>query len=338
MSRPSLLPEEAALLAQAREAAQRAYCPYSNFPVGAAVRSELGVTTGCNVENASYGLALCAERVALFTAVAQGARSIRQLAVSCIKAETDEDAEAGANGPEGARMPCGACRQVMAELMPSDALVLIDGVDHARYGPAAESVPIGTDAISRSERLKNSMPIASVIPYLLVILLVVSIFAVIRLWSVLGSARVALANLETTRQEAMQTVKRLDETVATADKLLREEVGPTLQAARATLTHVEATTRTLAEATASLRRITGRAEAITDAKRLITAGAALAAGTAQRKPGQSAKRSGSLLSLIGASIVGLLSRSKKAGDNSPKTNAEAVQPQIRPVAPTKRER
>jgi cytidine deaminase len=132
MSRNMLSPEkseeseEEALLAQAREAAQRAYCPYSNFPVGAAVRSELGVTTGCNVENASYGLALCAERVALFAAVAQGARQIRQLAVACIGFDAD------AEGPAGGRMPCGACRQVMTELMPPDAMVLIDGVGAMR--------------------------------------------------------------------------------------------------------------------------------------------------------------------------------------------------------------
>jgi len=120
----ALSSEEEALLALAREAAQRAYCPYSNFPVGAAVRSELGVTTGCNVENASYGLSLCAERVALFAAVAQGARHIRRLAVSCLKADP--------HGPPGVRMPCGACRQVMAELMPPDATVLIDGVGAIR--------------------------------------------------------------------------------------------------------------------------------------------------------------------------------------------------------------
>ena len=108
------------LLRQAREAANRAHCPYSNFHVGAAVRCDDGsVIDGCNVENASYGLSICAERVALFTAISQGKRPI-ELAVSCIDAQTD--------AAPGSRMPCGACRQVMQELMPSTANVSIDGV------------------------------------------------------------------------------------------------------------------------------------------------------------------------------------------------------------------
>ena len=108
------------LLKRAREAANRAHCPYSNFHVGAAVRCDDGsVIDGCNVENASYGLSICAERVALFTAISQGKRPI-ELAVSCIDAQTD--------AAPGARMPCGACRQVMQELMPSTANVSIDGV------------------------------------------------------------------------------------------------------------------------------------------------------------------------------------------------------------------
>ena len=108
------------LLTRAREAANRAHCPYSNFHVGAAVRCDDGsVIDGCNVENASYGLSICAERVALFTAISQGKRPI-ELAVSCIDAQTD--------AAPGARMPCGACRQVMQELMPSTANVSIDGV------------------------------------------------------------------------------------------------------------------------------------------------------------------------------------------------------------------
>ena len=108
------------LLRRAREAANRAHCPYSNFHVGAAVRCDDGsVIDGCNVENASYGLSICAERVALFTAISQGKRPI-ELAVSCIDAQTD--------AAPGSRMPCGACRQVMQELMPSTASVSIDGV------------------------------------------------------------------------------------------------------------------------------------------------------------------------------------------------------------------
>jgi len=109
-----------ALLERARIAAQTAYCPYSNFPVGAAVETERGVFSGCNVENASFGLTICAERVALFSAVATGARRITRLAVSCLRPGPDD--------PPASRMPCGACRQVIAEFMPPDAIVLVDGV------------------------------------------------------------------------------------------------------------------------------------------------------------------------------------------------------------------
>ena len=105
---------------QARTAALSAYCPYSHFPVGAAVATEIGIFTGCNIENASYGLSICAERVALFTAIAAGAQDIRQIAVCCLNAGPDD--------PPESRMCCGACRQVMAEFMRPEGDVLIDGV------------------------------------------------------------------------------------------------------------------------------------------------------------------------------------------------------------------
>ena len=112
------------LLAAAREAAEQAHCPYSNFHVGAAVRCTDGtVVSGCNVENASYGLTICAERVALFNCVAQGLQPL-ELAVSCVDAQE--------NAPLPSRMPCGACRQVMQELMPNDAIVHIDGIGECR--------------------------------------------------------------------------------------------------------------------------------------------------------------------------------------------------------------
>ncbi|MCS6775264.1 MAG: cytidine deaminase [Chloroherpetonaceae bacterium] len=107
------------LLEEARRAARNAYCPYSRFPVGAAVETERGVFTGCNVENASYGLAICAERVALFSAVAAGARAFRRLAVTCLRVAPDASVSE--------RMPCGACRQVMAEFLPPEAEVIVDG-------------------------------------------------------------------------------------------------------------------------------------------------------------------------------------------------------------------
>ncbi len=99
------------LLDQAAAARERAYAPYSHFPVGAAVLTESGeVYTGCNIENASYGATCCAERVALFKAVSEGNKDIRAIAVV-------------ASGEE-AVPPCGICRQVMIELAPQAVVAM----------------------------------------------------------------------------------------------------------------------------------------------------------------------------------------------------------------------
>jgi cytidine deaminase len=118
------------LLEAARQASSRAYCPYSNFPVGAAVLTADGrVFEGCNIENASYGLTVCAERVAVFQAVAAGAREITAIAIACPKGNPDRP---------GTLMPCGACRQVLAEFGRREMMVLIDGL--GRF-PLTELLP-----------------------------------------------------------------------------------------------------------------------------------------------------------------------------------------------------
>ncbi len=105
-------PEDQALIEAARQAQQRAYAPYSGYAVGAAVRTADGrLFTGCNIENASYGLSVCAERVAVFRAVADGAHSIEAVAVVTQDGAT----------------PCGACRQVLMEFAskPEECVIWI---------------------------------------------------------------------------------------------------------------------------------------------------------------------------------------------------------------------
>ena len=118
------------LLTTARTYAERAYVPYSSFPVGSAVLTDDGsIVGGVNIENASYGLTVCGERVAIFTAAAAGHRVIRAVAVSAPRA-------AGAT-------PCGACRQVMNEFKPADGdlVVVLDGADGPLQIPLRDLLP-----------------------------------------------------------------------------------------------------------------------------------------------------------------------------------------------------
>lgn len=107
------------LLKAARQAATRSYSPYSRFPVGAALLTATnGIISGCNVENSSYGLTLCAERNALSTAVAAGHRRFKALAV------------VGGRGQPAS--PCGACLQVLAEFCHPGMPVFLASLDKPR--------------------------------------------------------------------------------------------------------------------------------------------------------------------------------------------------------------
>lgn len=122
------------LMKYAHKAHLNAYAPYSNFKVGAALLLKDGkVITGCNVENASYGLCNCAERTAIFTAIAQG--------------YTKEDFESLAiystcNPPAA---PCGACRQVMVELLDLDSKVYFGNDTQILESTVRELVPYSFD-------------------------------------------------------------------------------------------------------------------------------------------------------------------------------------------------
>ena len=104
--------ERQALIDLANEARQRAYAPYSNYSVGAALRTKSGVIfTGVNVENAAYPTTMCAERTAVFTAVTAGEREFEVIAVAT----------------ENGGSPCGSCRQVLAEFGLDTVVLLANG-------------------------------------------------------------------------------------------------------------------------------------------------------------------------------------------------------------------
>ena len=114
------------LIAAATAARQMAYAPYSGFAVGAALLAADGqVTTGCNVENASYGLGVCAERNAIFHAVADGVRDFVAVAVVT----------------ENGVTPCGACRQVLAEFNPDMVVIVGDTAGNRRVYTLRQLLP-----------------------------------------------------------------------------------------------------------------------------------------------------------------------------------------------------
>jgi cytidine deaminase len=116
------------LIRAALDAQQRAYAPYSNFPVGAAIRAASGkIYQGANVENASYGLTICAERVAASAAVAAGDREFTAIAIVS----------------RGGVTPCGACRQFLAEFNPALRVVMVDSEqqDHGYQATLDDLLP-----------------------------------------------------------------------------------------------------------------------------------------------------------------------------------------------------
>lgn len=114
------------LIHAAQDAQKQAYAAYSNFHVGAAVRTVDGkIYQGCNVENASFGLTVCAERTALFTAIAAGERDFSEMAVI--------------SGP--GVTPCGACRQVIWELCGDIPIILVDSEGNTKETSSSALLP-----------------------------------------------------------------------------------------------------------------------------------------------------------------------------------------------------
>ena len=107
------------LIAAASQARDNAYAPYSKFRVGAAVRAGSGhIYTGANIENASYGLTICAERAAVFAAASAGERELKEIAIVT----------------ENASPPCGACRQVLSEFGGEDLSIVLSDVSGSTQG------------------------------------------------------------------------------------------------------------------------------------------------------------------------------------------------------------
>ena len=117
-----------ALILAAKQARENAHAPFSDFRVGAAVRAKSGrIYTGCNIENASYGLTCCAERVAIFKAMSEGERGFEAIAVV-----TDTDA---------LTPPCGACRQIVWEFCGDVPVILANLKGNVERESAAKLLP-----------------------------------------------------------------------------------------------------------------------------------------------------------------------------------------------------
>ena len=119
------------LIQRARDAVQQAYAPYSHFKVGAALLTTIGeIFNGCNVENASYGLTNCAERTAIFRAVAERGAGVKIRAIAIV------------NDQDNPCSPCGACRQVISEFGP-EATVIFPSASGWKETPISQLLPEG---------------------------------------------------------------------------------------------------------------------------------------------------------------------------------------------------
>jgi cytidine deaminase len=136
---PEAVPAPTSILAIARDAAARAYSPYSGWRVGAAVEfaEAPGPHAGANIENASYGLTICAERVAIFRGVLAGGRRLVRVALTCRDCDNSLVAKLA---------PCGACLQVMAEFGSPDTTIEIDGRGTYRLADFLP-LPFGADEL-----------------------------------------------------------------------------------------------------------------------------------------------------------------------------------------------
>ena len=126
------------LLAEAAKARENSYCPHSGFAVGAALLCKDGeIFRGCNVENASYGVTNCAERTALFSAVANGRKRGDFAAIAVVGGSKD--------GELAASPPCGVCRQALSEFVDAETFVVLwaTGADSYEEHTLAELLPYG---------------------------------------------------------------------------------------------------------------------------------------------------------------------------------------------------
>lgn len=128
------------LIEKAMEAKEKAYVPYSNFHVGAAVETEDGsIYTGCNIENASYTPTVCAERTAIFKAVSEGGRKIKKIAIV---------------GDSNMTYPCGVCRQVIREFGKDADIIIANSKDEYEVYTLEDLLPhsFGPEDLKQSEK------------------------------------------------------------------------------------------------------------------------------------------------------------------------------------------